>query len=212
MSKLTLNFAGLIWNWNSGAFELFSASDHFPGTHPGGGDAMKRYLLTLVFLAGCAPIVSDKPAATQSDLAAVMALGTGASVSAQGAAASAVLDGEYTGTATPNAGLFANCVYIINPIMTIAAPQVTIHTYRDGQPYPLIYSKTVVPFYSGTVDQSGRVSASMQAEYRAPRGIMAVYWKLSGTITGSNFTGKFLGSTTEGSCTWDVSMTKKQPS
>jgi hypothetical protein len=28
---------------------------------------MKRYLLTLVFLAGCAPIVSDKIAATQSD-------------------------------------------------------------------------------------------------------------------------------------------------
>ena len=28
---------------------------------------MKRYLLTLVFLAGCAPIVSDKPGATQSE-------------------------------------------------------------------------------------------------------------------------------------------------
>jgi len=68
MSKLTLNFAGLVWNWNSGAFELLPASDHFLGTHPGGGDAMKRSLLTLVFLAGCAPIVSDKPAATQSDL------------------------------------------------------------------------------------------------------------------------------------------------
>jgi hypothetical protein len=31
LSKLTLNFAGLIWNWNSGAFELFPASDHFLG-------------------------------------------------------------------------------------------------------------------------------------------------------------------------------------
>ena len=39
-----------------------------PGTHPGGGDAMKRYLLTLVFLAGCGPIVSDKPGAAQSEL------------------------------------------------------------------------------------------------------------------------------------------------
>ena len=29
---------------------------------------MKRFLLTLVFLAGCAPIVPDKPAGTQSDL------------------------------------------------------------------------------------------------------------------------------------------------
>jgi hypothetical protein len=29
---------------------------------------MKRYLLTLVFLAGCAPIVSDKPVATQFDV------------------------------------------------------------------------------------------------------------------------------------------------
>jgi hypothetical protein len=29
MSKLTLNFAGVIWNWNSGVFELFPASDHF---------------------------------------------------------------------------------------------------------------------------------------------------------------------------------------
>ena len=28
---------------------------------------MKRYLLTLVFLAGCAPIMSDKPGATQSE-------------------------------------------------------------------------------------------------------------------------------------------------
>jgi uncharacterized OsmC-like protein len=42
--------------------------DHFPETHTGGDDAMKPYLLTLVFLAGCAPIVSDKPAATQSDV------------------------------------------------------------------------------------------------------------------------------------------------
>jgi hypothetical protein len=29
---------------------------------------MKRYLLTLVFLAGCAPIMSDKPGATQSEV------------------------------------------------------------------------------------------------------------------------------------------------
>ena len=29
MSMLTLNFAGVIWNWNSGAFELFPAGDHF---------------------------------------------------------------------------------------------------------------------------------------------------------------------------------------
>jgi len=145
--------------------------------------------------------------------ATVMALGTGASVSAQGAAASAVFDGEYTGTATPNNGPFANCLYFMNPIMTIAAPQVTIHTYRDGHPYPLIYSRKVVPpFYSGTVDPSGSISASMQAEYTGGRGIMEVYWKLSGSLTGSNFTGQFLGSTTEGSCTWDVSMSKKQPS
>jgi len=141
---------------------------------------------------------------------AVMALGSGASVSAQGAAASAVFDGEYTGTATPNHGLFANCLYLMNPIMTIAGPQVTIHTYRDGNPYPLIYSRKVVPFYSGTVDASGRVSASMQAEYSGGHGIMDVYWKLSGSIMGSNFTGRILGSTTAGSCTWDVSMTKKQ--
>jgi hypothetical protein len=145
--------------------------------------------------------------------ATVMALGTGASVSAQEAAASAVFDGEYTGTATPNNGPFANCMYIMNPIMTIAAPQVTIHTYRDGHPYPLIYSKKVVPFYSGTVDPSGKVSASMQAEYIGGRGGPSdVYWNLSGSITASNFTGKILGSTTEGSCTWDVSLTKKQPS
>ena len=144
--------------------------------------------------------------------AAVMALGTGALVSAQEAAASAVLDGEYTGTATPNNGLFANCLYLMSPIMTIEAPQVTIHTYRDGHPYPLIYSRKVVPSYSGTVDSSGRVSASMQAEYSGGHGIMDVYWNVLGTITGSNFTGKILGSTTEGSCTWDVSMTKKQPS
>jgi hypothetical protein len=143
--------------------------------------------------------------------AAVMALGTGASVSAQGAAASAVLDGEYTGTATPNAGLFANCLYVMNPIMTIAAPQVTIHIYRDGQPFPR--SKTVVPFYSGTIGPSGKVSASMQSEYIGGRGGPTdVYWNLSGNITGSYFTGKILGSTTDGSCTWDVSMTKKQPS
>ena len=57
--------------------------------------------------------------------AAVMALGTGASVSAH-EAASAMFDGEYTGTATPNNGPFANCLYLMNPIMTIEAPQVTI--------------------------------------------------------------------------------------
>jgi hypothetical protein len=51
-----------------------------------------------------------------------------------------VFDGEYTGTATPNAGLFANCLYVMNAIMTIAAAQVTIHTYRDEHP------KKVVPF------------------------------------------------------------------
>ena len=145
--------------------------------------------------------------------AVVMALGTGGSVSAQEAAASSVLDGEYTGTATPNNGPFANCLYLMNPIMTIEAPQVTIHIYRDGHPFPLIYSKTVVPFYSGTIDPSGRVSASMQSEYTAGRDSATdVYWNLSGSITGSNFTGKILGSTTKGSCTWDVSMTKKQPS
>ena len=33
----------------------------------GGGDAMKRYFVTLVFLAACAPIVPDKPGATQSE-------------------------------------------------------------------------------------------------------------------------------------------------
>ena len=144
--------------------------------------------------------------------AAVMALGTGASVSAH-EAASAMFDGEYTGTATPNNGPFANCLYLMNPIMTIEAPQVTIRIYRDGHLYPLIYSKTVVPFYSGTVDPSGRVSASMQSEYIAGRdSAMDVYWKLSGSITGRNFTGKILGSTTKGSCTWDVSMMKKQPS
>lgn len=32
------------------------------------GNAMKRYLLILVFLAGCAPTVSDKPGATPSEL------------------------------------------------------------------------------------------------------------------------------------------------
>jgi hypothetical protein len=40
----------------------------FPETHTGGDHAMKRYLLTLVFVAGCAPIVPDKPGATQSEL------------------------------------------------------------------------------------------------------------------------------------------------
>jgi hypothetical protein len=33
----------------------------------GSGDAMKRYFVTLVFLAACAPIVPDKPGATQSE-------------------------------------------------------------------------------------------------------------------------------------------------
>jgi hypothetical protein len=39
-----------------------------PRTHPSGGDAMKRYLLTVVFLAGCGPIVSDNPGTAQSEL------------------------------------------------------------------------------------------------------------------------------------------------
>jgi hypothetical protein len=141
--------------------------------------------------------------------ATVMALGTGASVSAQEAAASAAFDGEYTGTATPNNGPFANCLYLMNSMMTIAAPQVTIHTYRDGHPDP----RKVVPFYSGTVDPSGRISASMRTEYTAGRDSPnEVYWKLSGSLTGGNFTGQILGTTSKGSCTWDVSMSKKQPS
>jgi hypothetical protein len=44
-----------------------------------------------------------------------------------------VFDGEYTGTATtPNFGRFSNCLYNMYSIMTIAASQATIHTYRDG--------------------------------------------------------------------------------
>ena len=145
--------------------------------------------------------------------ATVTVLGTGASVWAQRAEASAVFDGEYTGTATtPNQGPFPNCFYNMYSIMTIAAPQATIYTYRDGHPYPLLYSKTVVPFYSGTVDPSGGVSASTQAEYRSYQGIINVYYNLSGSITGSNFTGQILGRTSNGSCTWEVRMTKKQPS
>jgi hypothetical protein len=54
-------------NWNSGAFEVFAARGHFSlGRILVEVTPMKRYLLTLVFLAGCAPIVSDKPVATQS--------------------------------------------------------------------------------------------------------------------------------------------------
>jgi hypothetical protein len=183
-----------------------------PQTPPRKGDNLREVEMTSGNSFGWFCRVAMRGGALILGFTAVMALGTGASVSAQEAAASAVFDGEYTGTATPNNTPFANCVYFMNPIMTIATPQVTIHTYRDGHPYPLIYSKTVVPFYSGTVDPSGKVSASMQAEYTGGRRIMEVYWNLSGTITGNNFTGKILGSTTEGSCTWDVSMTKKQPS
>jgi hypothetical protein len=103
-------------------------------------------------------------------LAAVMALGFSAQVPAQGTAIPSVFDGEYTGTATPsNSSQGSGCEVIINPIMTIAGPQVTINTFWAGRPQHT---------YSGIVDPSGRVSASTQWQKReASNNIIPIYSK-----------------------------------
>jgi hypothetical protein len=136
--------------------------------------------------------------------AAVMALWSGASVSAQGAAAPAAFDGEYTGIATSGAGRGpSKCLTDENLRMTIAAPRVTIYSVDTaGRPRAI---------YSGTVDASGTVSAS--AEFPVPATPAMVDLKtlvFRRTLSGSIRSGRFFGIIVQtGECTWDVTMRKK---
>jgi hypothetical protein len=124
--------------------------------------------------------------------AAVMALGSGVQVSAQGAAAPTAFDGDYTGTPTDPVG----CPHseTMNLKMTIAAGRATIHSVApNGAPWAT---------FSGTVDPSGTVSAS------GPIAESGNYVSktLSGSIKGNTFTGALDGT----HCHWDISMTKQQ--
>ncbi|HJU17689.1 MAG TPA: hypothetical protein VJ770_14630 [Stellaceae bacterium] len=135
----------------------------------------------------------------------LMALGSGAPASAQRAAAPAVFDGKYIGTATPIAQHVDEFLYIFDLIMTIAAPRVTIHTFYARRPF---YT------YLGTVDPSGRVSASAQIQVRNynDKHLELVYLSLSRKITNGSFSGKIIEARGAVSCSGDVTMTKKQSS
>jgi hypothetical protein len=137
--------------------------------------------------------------------AAAMVIGFGALAMAQPAAGSATFDGEYAGRATPGyaASRYASlCNFILDSLMTIAALRVTVRSFRAGQP---------LHTYSGTVDPSGRVSASARWQYTASDFVLMIDdSSLSGNIVGANFTGQLVIKNSRGSCGWDVNMTKQQ--
>ncbi|HJU17691.1 MAG TPA: hypothetical protein VJ770_14640 [Stellaceae bacterium] len=136
-------------------------------------------------------------------LAAVMTLGSGAPASAQGATAIAMFDGEYTGTATPKDYTHMDvCTFFLTYIMMVRAPQVNIRNFLAGRPFHS---------YSGTVDPFGRMSASSQFQDRNwdDKHFILVSLTLTGRITGSNFSGRILTESPQGTCRFDVTMTKK---
>jgi hypothetical protein len=127
--------------------------------------------------------------------AAVMALGFGVQVRAQGAAAPTAFDGEYTGPTTSPMGCPGS--ETMNLKMTIAAGRVTIinTAFPNG---------AAEATYSGTVDPSGTISVSVSG----PVNHYGHYFsrQLSGSIKGNNFTGTVNGPR----CHWDFSLTKQQ--
>jgi DNA-binding winged helix-turn-helix (wHTH) protein/TolB-like protein len=116
----------------------------------------------------------------------------------QGAAASAMFDGEYTGTTSQVAGCNRSETGTLK--MTIAAGRVTIYTLDASWPPR--------PTYSGTVDASGKVWASTYLNVAEAKPGFGIDRILSGSIKGDNFTGTINGSR----CHWEVNMPKKQQS
>jgi hypothetical protein len=139
--------------------------------------------------------------------AAVTALAFAAPASAQATAAAptAAFDGEYTGYTTPTHVDDLDCDLKFGLIMTITAPRVRVASF--------VADRSAGSPYLGTIDASGRVSASKKWRYNYNMiDTRTAHGYLTGQINGGFFTGKIEFTTADrgGGCGFTVTLTKTQ--